>query len=88
MEIVDPRVPASLVPAGSKAIVIAEHQAEYRALPSIRTPDGQVITRWEFTEAERRAVMLGEDLYVTILSRGAINPLFCTVGPVDWTRSE
>lgn len=88
MEIVDPRVPPSLVPAGSKPVVIAEHQKEYRALPSIRTPDGMVITRWEFTEAERRAVMLGEDLYVTILSQGAINPLFCTVGPVDWTRSE
>lgn len=86
MEIVDPRIDPRLVPAGSKAIVIAEHQEEYRALPSIRTPDGMVITRWEFSDAERRAILLGEDLYVTILSAGAINPLFCTVGPVDWTR--
>lgn len=88
MEIVDPRVPAMLVPSGSKPVVIAEHQTEYRALPSIRTPDGQVITRWEFTDAERRAVMLGEDLYVTILSHGPINPLFCTVGPVDWSGGQ
>lgn len=44
--------------------------------------------RRTLTDADRRAVMLGEDLYVTILSQGAINPLFCTVGPVDWTRSE
>ena len=40
MEIVDPRVDPALVPAGSRAIVIAEHQAEYRDLPSIRTPNG------------------------------------------------
>lgn len=68
--------------------MIAEHQAEYRALPSIRTPDGMVITRWSPNEAERRAILLGEDFYVTILSHGPINPLFCTVGPVDWTRRE
>lgn len=86
MEIVDPRVDPALVPQGSRAVVIAEHQAEYQDLPSVRTPNGYVITRWQFTEAERRAILHGEDLYVTILSHGAINPLFCTVGPVDWTK--
>jgi hypothetical protein len=86
MKIVDPRVDPALVPAGSRAIVIAEDQPEYRALPSVRTPDGQVITRWSLTDAERRAIFMGEDLYITILSQGAINPLFATVGPVDWTR--
>lgn len=87
MNIVDPRIDPRLVPEGSKAIVIAEHQDEYRDLPSVRTPDGQVITRWELTDEERRRIFEGEDLYVTILSHGAINPLFCTIGPVDWTRS-
>lgn len=84
MEIVDPRVDPALVPAGSIAIVIAEHQAEYRDLPSIRTPNGYVITRWSFTEAERAAVLRGEDIFVTLLSHGPINPLFVTVGPVNW----
>ena len=88
MEVVDPRVDPRLVPAGSVAIVIAEHQDEYQDLPSVRTPDGQVITRWSPSDAERRAILLGEDLYVTILAKGAINPLFVTVGPVDWTRRE
>ncbi len=86
MEIVDPRVHPSLVPDGSKAVVIAEHQDEYRDLPSIRTPDGQVITRWSLTEAERAAIVRGEDIYVTLLSNGPINPLFVTVGPVNWRR--
>lgn len=87
MEIVDPRVDPSLVPAGSKAIVIAEHQAEYRKLPSIRTPDGQVITRWSLSQEERAAIGRGEDVYVTLLSSGAINPFFVTVGPVNWAAS-
>lgn len=87
MEIVDPRVHPSLVPDGSVAVVIAEHQAAYRDLPSIRTPDHQVITRWSPTREERMALLRGEDVYVTILAAGAINPLFVTVGPVDWTKT-
>ncbi len=95
MEIVDPRIDPALVSAGSRAVVIAEHQEEYRDLPSVRTPavfvDGelvkppQVITRWTLSDAERTAVLRGEDIYVTLLSGGPINPFFVTVGPVDWT---
>jgi hypothetical protein len=86
MEIVDPRVDPALVPDGSRAIVIAEHQDEYRDLPSIRTPDSQVITRWTLSDDERAAIVRGEDIYITLLSFGAINPLFATVGPVNWRR--
>lgn len=53
MDIVDPCVDPRLVPQGSRAVVIAEHQTEYPDLPSVRTPDGQVITRWALTDAER-----------------------------------
>jgi hypothetical protein len=84
MEPVDPRVDPALVPPGSKARVIAEHQDEYRDLPSIRTPTGYVITRWSLSDEERAAILRGEDIYVTILSHGAICPLFVTAGPVDW----
>jgi hypothetical protein len=84
MEIVDPRVNPALVPAGSRAVVIAEHQPEYRDLPSVRTPNGYVITRWSLTDEERKRILLGEDVYITLLSHGPINPLFATVGPVDW----
>lgn len=84
MEPVDPRIDPRLVPEGSKAIVVAEHQEEYRDLPSVRTPDGYVITRWSLTLEERAAIVRGEDVFVTILSQGPINPLFVTVGPTDW----
>lgn len=89
MDIADPRIDPALVPVGSRAIVIAEQQDEYRDLPSVRTPGGQVITRWVLTDDERAAVFLdGADIFVTILSHGAINPLFVTVGPVDWKSAE
>lgn len=88
MEIADPRIDPRLVPPGSRAVVIAEHQDEYQDLPSVRTPNGYVITRWTPSYQEREAVARGEDVFVTILSHGAINPLFVTIGPVDWSRSE
>lgn len=95
MEFVDPCVPRGLVPAGSKAFVIAENHAEYQALPSVQTPGGQVITRLSLTDAERKAVFMGEDIYLTILTPPAsstqprtINPLLPTVGPTDWAARE
>lgn len=84
----DPRVHPSLVPEGSRPIVIAEHQPEYADLPSIRTPDGQVITRWALSYDERRRVLSGEDIYLTILSHGPIQPVILTVGPIDWTKTH
>ena len=85
MEIVDPCVDPSLVPNGSRPQIINGPRGdEYRDLPSIRTPDGYVITRWTFSDEERLRILGGEDLYITLLSNGAINPLFATVGVVNW----
>lgn len=86
MQPVDPRIDPQLVPPGSRAIVIAEHQPQYTPVPCVRTPDCQVITRWQFTDEERAAIVRGEDLFLTILSSGPINPVILTVGPVDWRR--
>lgn len=88
MKIIDPCVDPRLVPEGSKAFVIAEHHQEYQALPSIQTPAGQVITRWELTLEERRAIVEGADVFVTLLSGGSINPFFVTIGPVNWRENE
>jgi hypothetical protein len=88
MLIADPRVDRRLLPDGSRAIVIAEHQPEFQDLPSIRTPGGQVITRWTLTLEERAAIVAGADIYITLLAHGAINPFFATVGPVNWRENE
>jgi hypothetical protein len=84
MEIVDPRIDPSLVVKGSKAAIVNGPQNEYRDLPSVRTPLGQVITRWSPSDEERAAILRGEDIYVTLLSRGNINTFYVTVGTVDW----
>ena len=84
MEPVNPGVDPSLLPDDSVVVVIAEHQAQYKDLPSVRTPKGQVITRWSLTPAERNRISEGEDVFITILSNGEINPLFATVGAVNW----
>ena len=87
MNSTDPRVPPSLVPEGSRALVIPEHQDEYQDLPAILTPNGQIITRWSLSLEERAAIVRGEDIYVTVLSKTLINPFYVTVGPVDWTQA-
>lgn len=82
---IDPRVPAVLVPAGSKALIIAENQQEYIAVPSVITPGHMVITRWELTADERDALIRGEDIFLTIWGT-PIRPVLLTVGSVDWTK--
>lgn len=87
MEIADPRIDPRVLPGGSRARVINGPRGdEYRDLPSIVTPDGKVISRWTPTEAERRAILNGEDLYLTIHTFNTpLQPVLLTVGPIDWT---
>jgi hypothetical protein len=84
---VDPRVDPRLVPAGSRPKVMGELQKEFDDLPSIRTPDCQIITRWALTDEEKAAIIRGEDIYLTILSCESMQPVIMTVGPIDWTAT-
>lgn len=89
MDIVDPRIPPQCVPPESRANIINGPNNEYRDLPAVITPMGHVITRWQPTDAERTAILNGEDIYITLLvdpHRPSINPMFVTIGPVDWTK--
>lgn len=96
MDIKDPRISLSLLPANSQNFIFGQHQDEYLDLPAIRTPDGTVISRWSPTREEREAIRRGEDIYITILSgfqcpvcqtaNHKINPFYATVGVVDWSK--
>jgi hypothetical protein len=88
MVAVDPCVPINLLPDNSRALVVAEKQEAYENLPAVVTPGGQVITRWELSDDERRAIFLGADIYVTLLSAGRISPFFLSVGATDWKERE
>lgn len=83
MNPVDPRIDPKYVPENSKPILIAKNQSEYITLPSIVTPDHKVITRWQLTDEERKLLLSGEDLYLTIWGT-PIRPVLLTVGPIDW----
>lgn len=59
-------------------VVIAKDQPEYRPLRSLRatTVDGRLLTRWSFTEAERKAIAEGADLFIQIMTfHGKLQPL-------------
>ena len=67
MKPIDPCIHPDLVPAGSRAVVMAAHQQEiYQPLPTVQTPSGCVITRWELTDAERRLIFDGADVFIAI----------------------
>lgn len=85
MDPIDPRIHPNLVRAGSRAVVVAETQDEYKNLPSVRTPQGQLITRWEPTAEERARIAAGDDIFVTVINGGPVSPMMVTVGPMDWT---
>lgn len=47
-------------------VVYGAAQPEYIPLPSLRSPDGRVMSRWQFTEEERKQIADGADLLLTI----------------------
>ena len=76
-------------------MVFAKDQPEYRPLPAIVTPQGTLITRWQLSEAEKRKLLNGEDLFLTVLyvlapcrqclAAPLLPPVRIEVGPSDWT---
>lgn len=75
---------------GAHEVTVAEEQEEYMPITVARYQfsDGVrgTLTRWTFTDAERRAVAAGEDIYVMQLDGGGpMTPLSVQVGPGDYT---
>lgn len=73
------------LPPGSVASVLARDQSEYRPLPTIRTPDGQVISQWLPTHDELIRLMRGEPLTVTVqtFNKQLFAPMVVAVGGLD-----
>ncbi len=67
-----------------KPVVFAAEQPQYRPLPALVTDDGVVLSEWELTYAERRAVADGARLRVRQLTDGALlQPILLTIEGVD-----
>ncbi len=42
------------------------NQPQYDELAALRSPEGLIMTRWGFTEEERKAISEGADLYLSV----------------------
>jgi hypothetical protein len=65
MEAIKPVFPTS----GECEVVYAANQPEYTPLPTFRT-EKSVISRWRLTEAERRWIAQGGDLFICMINFG------------------
>lgn len=78
---------------------LAEDQHEYNALtvcpviyktkPEDPDEEGQtaIVQRWTLSHEEREAILLGEDIYLQILTFGEpVQPLIVTIGKPEWAK--
>lgn len=67
-----------------RPVTFAANQPEYRPLPALVTDDGVVLSEWELTHAERRAVADGARLRVRQSTFGSLlQPILLTIEGVD-----
>lgn len=67
-----------------RPIVFTANQPEYRPLPALVTDDGDVLSEWELTYAERRAIADGARLRVRQFTFGSLlQPILLTIEGVD-----
>lgn len=67
-----------------KPVVFAANQPQYRPLPALVTDGGVVLSEWELTHAERRAIGDGARLRVRQLTFGSsLQPILLTIEGVD-----
>ena len=60
-------------------VVYAEKQAEYIPLPSIRTPDGVILTRWSINEGEKQQILEQGYIYLCVQTfNQPLQPLLLT----------
>jgi hypothetical protein len=73
-------------PQGWREVVYAKDQPEYLPLPTLRSADGRVVSRWSPTTEERAAIAGGADVYLTLHTfNQPLQPILMTVGgaPVE-----
>lgn len=77
--------PASPVIRGvdpEKETVYAEDQPEYIPLPTLRTPDGIVLSRWELSDEELQTVMATRSVYLALHTfNQPLQPIIMAVEP-------
>ncbi len=77
----------------SKEVVYAKNQPEYIPLRTLISagPDRKAISRWTFTEVQRKAVACGADIFLQMLTFGGpLQPVILAIGSgkesPDWVK--
>lgn len=72
MEAKSPVLSEEFVPA---EIVFSKNQPQYVPLPTLRSRDGMVLSRWRLTDKERQAIIGGADILLSVMSfNGPVQP--------------
>ena len=86
MEMIAPYPEMFVLPEGTTFPVYAADQPEYEALPSIKTPDGKVISQWKPTAEELARLNAGEPLTLIVWTfNHRLQPITLGVGGFDLT---
>lgn len=78
-------IPANEVASDARQVVLGADQAEYQGLPATMTSDGNVVvTRWQFTDGERVAILNGAGIDMIHLPMGhPFQPIMPSVQGVE-----
>lgn len=86
MEPIKPNADLFVLPAGTREAKYAEHQPEYRTLPSLVTPDGKVISAWKPDADELARLNKGEPITLVCYTfNRPLQPVCLAVGGLDLT---
>ena len=70
--------------SSGQEVVYAANQPEYYPLPTIRFPEGLVVSKWELTLEERERVNNGGSIYLGVSTFNApLQPLLVGTLPED-----
>lgn len=86
MEQIAPHPEMFLLPAGYQLALYAADQGHlgYEPLPSIKTPDGKVVSQWRPTPEELGRLAAGEPLTLVVWTfNRALQPVCLAVGGLD-----
>lgn len=81
-----PREVDIVPPQGWREVTYAKDQPQYLPLPTLRSEDGRVVSRWTLTDEEREKVAAGADIYLTLHTfNNPLQPILLTVdgAPVE-----
>lgn len=84
MNPIQPKREKFLLPEGTTETSYARLQPQYCELPSLRTPDGRVVSQWVPTPKELDAIKQGQP--ITLVSHTfnqPLQPIILTVGGID-----